>query len=78
MSTEEMLDDLSIPVKRHNGTIDDTALNGANVLVIGNAWGDYSKDEITSIKKFVKNGGAFNGRTRLVLDRFFRTTGLSM
>ena len=38
--------------------IDETKLSKGNILVIGNAWGDFTQDEIDAVENFVKNGGS--------------------
>ncbi|QUY45849.1 DUF4350 domain-containing protein [Acaryochloris marina] len=38
--------------------IDETKLNKGNILIIGNAWGNFTQSEIDAIEKFVKNGGS--------------------
>jgi len=40
-----------------SGVIDDASLQGASVLIIGNAWGNLSKPEIDAIQRFVARGG---------------------
>jgi len=37
--------------------IDDTILADAGVLVIGNAWGDFTSEEIAAIERFTHDGG---------------------
>jgi type 1 glutamine amidotransferase len=39
------------------GVIDDASLKDANVLIIGNAWGNLEKSEIDAIQRFVARGG---------------------
>lgn len=39
------------------GTIDDKALAGSDVLIIGNAWGDFTPAEIAAVDRFVSRGG---------------------
>ncbi|MDP3491797.1 MAG: toll/interleukin-1 receptor domain-containing protein [Hyphomonadaceae bacterium] len=39
------------------GAIDDAKLGDANVLIIGNAWGDFTPDELAAIERFVSRGG---------------------
>lgn len=39
------------------GKLDDTQLNGADVLIIGNAWGNFEPSEIDAIERFVARGG---------------------
>lgn len=39
------------------GDIDDAKLDGAGVLIIGNAWGDLADSEINAIERFVSRGG---------------------
>lgn len=39
------------------GKIDDTQLSGADVLIIGNAWGNFDQSEIDAIERFVARGG---------------------
>lgn len=36
---------------------DSEALNSASLLIIGNAWGDFSEAEINGVRQFVANGG---------------------
>lgn len=55
--TVNMLGDESVPVRQYAGTINDAALEGTGILVVGNAWGDYLPEEVDSIEKFVRNGG---------------------
>ncbi len=44
-------------VKTLPGVIDDTALDGSNVLIVGNAWGDFTPAEVAAIDRFVSRGG---------------------
>ena len=37
--------------------IDDAALTDAGVLIIGNAWGDFTPDEIAAVERFTREGG---------------------
>ncbi|GAM99036.1 hypothetical protein U91I_02673 [alpha proteobacterium U9-1i] len=37
--------------------IDDAALTEAGVLIIGNAWGDFTPDEVAAIERFTRDGG---------------------
>ncbi|MDX2034317.1 MAG: TIR domain-containing protein [Blastocatellia bacterium] len=39
------------------GVIEEGALKNAGVLVIGNAWGNLTANEIAAVEKFVSNGG---------------------
>ncbi|MDZ4762183.1 MAG: toll/interleukin-1 receptor domain-containing protein [Alphaproteobacteria bacterium] len=39
------------------GQIDDQKLDGAGLLIIGNAWGDLADSEIGAIERFVSRGG---------------------
>ncbi len=39
------------------GVIDDASLKDANVLIIGNAWGNLEQPEIDAIQRFVARGG---------------------
>ena len=39
------------------GAIDDASLKDANVLIVGNAWGNLQASEIGSIQRFVARGG---------------------
>lgn len=45
------VEDISAP-------IDETKLREGNILVIGNAWGNFTQSEIYAVEKFVKNGGS--------------------
>jgi hypothetical protein len=38
------------------GTVTKSALDGASVLIIGNAWGDFSSDEISAVRAYVSDG----------------------
>ena len=40
-----------------SGVIDDASLKDANVLIIGNAWGNLQQSEIDAIQRFVARGG---------------------
>jgi|CXWL01.1.fsa_nt_gi broad specificity phosphatase PhoE len=37
--------------------LDDETLAQAGVLIVGNAWGDFSDDEIAAVERFVRRGG---------------------
>jgi len=37
--------------------LDDAVLTQAGVLIVGNAWGDFSADEIAAVERFVHDGG---------------------
>ncbi len=39
------------------GKLDDTQLAGADVLIIGNAWGNFAPSEIEAVERFVARGG---------------------
>lgn len=39
------------------GALDDTVLADAGVLIVGNAWGDFSADEIAAVERFARRGG---------------------
>lgn len=39
------------------GAITDESLSGANVLIIGNAWGNVTDDETAAVERFVARGG---------------------
>ena len=52
-----MLEQTDHAVKELSGPIDEPALKGVDVLVIGNAWGDLSADEIQVVERFVAAGG---------------------
>ncbi|NEO61215.1 MAG: trypsin-like serine protease [Moorea sp. SIO4G2] len=38
--------------------IDDTKLKKGNILVVGDAWGNFTQSEIDAVENFVKNGGS--------------------
>jgi len=37
--------------------LDDTALVGAGLLIVGNAWGDFTDAELAAVQRFVEQGG---------------------
>lgn len=39
------------------GALDDAVLAGASVLIVGNAWGDFSAAETAAVERFVAKGG---------------------
>ncbi len=45
------------PVREMPGLIDDAVLDGASVLIIGNAWGNFTDAEIAAVERFVADGG---------------------
>ena len=51
------LTDWGYAVSETAGKIDDTQLKGADVLIIGNAWGNFAPSEIDAIERFVARGG---------------------
>jgi len=51
------LTDWGYAVSETAGRIDDTQLDGADVLIIGNAWGNFEPAEIDAIERFVARGG---------------------
>ena len=44
-------------VRAAPGVIDSSVLDGAGVLIIGNAWGDFSDDERAAVERYVAQGG---------------------
>jgi hypothetical protein len=54
---KDLLSANDIHVKYHNQSIDSAALTNVDVLVIGNAWGDFTKEELQSIQSYVEAGG---------------------
>ena len=52
-----VLEEWNYEVREIPGKIDDTGLESACVLVVGNAWGNVNPSEVESIKRFVANGG---------------------
>jgi hypothetical protein len=51
------LSDWGYAVQEIPGSITDGWLANAGVLIIGNAWGDLTADEVKAIERFVANGG---------------------
>jgi len=45
------------PVREATGPIDDAQIRDAGVLIVGNAWGNFSDAEIVAIERFVADGG---------------------
>ena len=45
-------------IKNIAAPIDETKLEQGDILIIGNAWGDFTQSEIDAVEKFVKNGGS--------------------
>jgi len=54
---EDQLRGWGYTVNDITNTIDDSDLEGANILVIGNAWGPFDPSEIEAVKRFVESGG---------------------
>jgi hypothetical protein len=52
-----LLDDWGYAVTERPGVIDDAALTGAAVVIVGNAWGDVTDAEVKAIERFVAKGG---------------------
>ncbi len=51
------LTDWGYAVTETAGKIDDAQLDGADVLIIGNAWGNFEPSEIEAVERFVARGG---------------------
>lgn len=50
-------DKLQLHVTYHASQLNAEALKGIDVLMVGNAWGNFSDAEIATVENFVKNGG---------------------
>lgn len=50
-------DKLQLHVTYHASRLNAEALKDIDVLMVGNAWGNFSDTEITAVESFVKNGG---------------------
>ena len=53
----EILVETGYSPSRIDGVITSSELRNAGVLILGNAWGEISDDEISAIHNFVENGG---------------------
>lgn len=56
-SFKQELESRGYTVTRFSGQISVSSLSGAGVVLIGNAWGDFSQQEIDALKSFVSTGG---------------------
>jgi hypothetical protein len=54
---KEQMEKWGAIVKDIAAPIDETKLREANILIIGNAWGNFTQSEIDAVENFVKNGG---------------------
>jgi len=56
-SFKRELESLGYTVTRFSARISASSLSGVGVVVIGNAWGDFTQQEIDELRNFVYNGG---------------------
>lgn len=53
----DALADWGYTVENLEGAIDEASLGSANVLIVGNAWGDLQPAEVAAVERFVARGG---------------------
>lgn len=58
LELEKRLKKWEYTVRDIAAAIDETKLRKGNILVIGNAWGNFTQSEIDAVEDFVKNGGS--------------------
>lgn len=51
-------DEVGYEVNTITAPLDETKLREGNILIIGNAWGNFTQSEIDAVEKFVRNGGS--------------------
>ena len=58
LKLQNQLQEWEYTVNNISAPIDETKLREGNILVIGNAWGNFTQSEIDAVENFVKNGGS--------------------